>query len=90
MQESWLMFMKGDLIKVHSLNVQVIFYCTYTPLLFTLLVCQTFNLQVVIWKKRLSEKNFVFPSARQVNLFSCTSPRKNLRRDAVPIYLENR
>lgn len=46
MQESWLMFMKGDLIKVHSLNVQVIFYCTYTSLLFTLLVCQTFNLQL--------------------------------------------
>ena len=91
MQESWLMFMKGDLIKVHSLNVQVIFYCTYTP--FTvypssfvkLLIC---NLRHD--KKRLSEKNFVFPSACQVNLFSCTSPRKNLRRDAVPIYLENR
>ena len=48
MQESWLMFMKGDLIKVHSLNVQVFFYCTYTPLLFTLLVFQTFNLQVAI------------------------------------------
>ena len=90
MQESWLMFMKGDLIKVHSLNVQVIFtvpillYCLPSSFV-KLLIC---NLRHD--KKRLSEKNFVFPSACQVNLFSCTSPRKNLRRDAVPIYLENR
>ena len=92
MQESWLMFMKGDLIKVHSLNVQVIFYCTYTPLLFTpsrffkLLICNLRHEK----KKAERKKLYVFPSACQVNLFSCTSPRKNLRRDAEPIYLENR
>lgn len=46
MQESWLMFMKGDLIKVHSLNVQVIFTVPILLYCLPLLVCQTFSLQL--------------------------------------------
>ena len=65
-------------------TVPILLYCLPSSFV-KLLIC---NLRHD--KKRLSEKNFVFPSAWQVNLFSCTSPRKNLRRDAVPIYLENR
>ena len=92
MQESWLMFMKGDLIKVHSLNVQVIFTVPILLYCLPLLVCQTFNLQLATWKKkRLSEKNFMFSLQLVKSIyFLVLRPEKNLRRDAVPIYLENR
>lgn len=70
--------MKGDLIKVHSLNVQVIFYCTYTPLLFTpsrffkLLIC---NLRHE--KKKAERKKLYVPfSLSSQFIFLYFAPKK--------------
>ena len=71
--------MKGDLIKVHSLNVQVIFYCTYTPLLFTpsrffkLLICNLRHEK----KKGWAKKTLCFPfSLANQFIFLYFAPKK--------------